>query len=595
LPPLRSPAPDHTPALDRLRASASLGAAFRARLADDPDGVACLEPTNGEFTPITTQAFGEEVEAIARAMLGFGLDPGDRLALMGPNGRWWAAVDLAAQSLGVVVLPLYQGQQPAELRYILEDAAPALVCLQGAKSVEEMAAAYRQANYAPPVTVADPGNRSLAEPMRTWEDFLGQGETVGPEAVAEISRKVDRDNLATLVYTSGTTGWPKGVELTHGNLLANMEGILGALSIHAGDRFLSFLPVAHIFERTTGHLLPYLTGCEVAYARGPQTVATDLGSARPTILIAVPRLYQVLHDRAQGQRERSRMTDYLLRWATGNGGRPIPVLEVLARWVLKRQFRKRFGGRIRLLVSGGAALPKAVGQFFRDVGLPILEGYGQTETAPVVSCNRPGEVHTGTVGRPLPNVEVRLGPDQEVQVRGPNVMRSYWNRPEETAAVFDGDWLRTGDIGELDETGYLRITDRLKELLVTSGGKNIPPQRVELRLTAQPLIQQAVIFGDRQPFLGALIAPDWEVLWQRLGRPPADPPDPEDPEANRLVRDTMHKALADLPAWEQVRRFRLLPEPLTQERGELTPTLKVKRKVVAERYADEIDGLFAEA
>ena len=582
------------PALDRIRAANSLGAAFRARWAAAPEATACLEPENGGFRPFTADTFGAEVNAIARGLLAAGINPGDRVALTGPNGRWWAAVDLAALSVGAVVVPLYQGQQPAELRYILEDAAPALVCLKGAKAVDEIAAAFSQAEYTPPVAAADIGDRPLPAPMQAWSDFLAAGEALDPAALERATAEVGRDQLATLVYTSGTTGWPKGVELTHGNLLTNLEGILGALAIMPGDRFLSFLPVAHIFERTTGHLLAYLAGCEVAYARGPQSVAADLGSARPTILVAVPRLYQVFHDRAQGQRERSRVTDTLLRWATGDGHRPPPLRGALARRLLAKRFRQRFGGRIRLLVSGGAALPPAVATFFRDVGLPILEGYGQTETAPVVACNRPGRGRIGTVGVPLPNVEVRLGADSEIQVRGPNVMGGYWNRPEETAAVFDGQWLRTGDVGELDADGYLRITDRLKELLVTSGGKNIPPQRVELRLAAQPLIQQAVVFGDRQPFLAALIVPDWENLWQRLGHDPQAPPDPQDTTANRQIREAVHHALADLPAWEQVRRFQLLTEPLSQESGELTPTLKVKRKVVARHYAEQIEALFTE-
>ncbi|MFB6260494.1 MAG: long-chain fatty acid--CoA ligase, partial [Thiohalorhabdaceae bacterium] len=345
--------------------------------------------------------------------------------------------------------------------------------------------------------------------------------------------------------------------LTHGNLLANLEGILGALAIRTGDRFLSFLPLAHIFERSAGHLLPYLAGCQVAYARGPQTVPTDLLRSRPTILVAVPRLYQMVHDRAQGQRSRSRITDRMMAWATGDGAKPPPVRSRLARWILGRRFRQRLGGRIRLLVSGGAPLPPAVSGFFRDVGLPILEGYGQTETAPVVACNRLGAVRVGTVGPPLPNVEVQLATNGEIQVRGPNVMRGYWNRQEETAAVFDGGWLRTGDVGAWDEAGYLQITDRLKEILVTSGGKNIPPQRLELRLTAQPLIDQAVILGDRQPYLGALIVPDWETLWRHLGHAPDRPADPTDAQARQLLRETVNHALADLPAWEQVRRFRL--------------------------------------
>lgn len=247
---------------------------------------------------------------------------------------------------------------------------------------------------------------------------------------------------------------------------------------------------------------------------------------------------------------------------------------------------------MRLLVSGGAPLVPEVAQFFASAGLPVLEGYGQTETAPVVSVNPPDANRPGTVGRPLPNVEVRIASDGEILVRGPNVMRGYWSQSEATAAALDGDWLRTGDIGHFDPAGYLTITDRKKDLLVSSAGKNIAPQRIELRLAAQPAIEQAVVFGDRKPYLGALIVPDWDILRAELGR--NEPPNPEDPEAHEHVRRTMRSALADLPSWEQVRHFRLLTEPFRQETGELTPTLKIKRRVVAERNANNLEALFAE-
>ena len=584
--------------LAAIQAAPSLGAALRARVQALPDRVICLEtdPAGGKLHPVTTREFAAGVEATARAFLGLGLGPGDRIALMGPNGPFWATVDLAAQRLGLVVVPLYQGQNATELAYILEDSGPSLVCVQGRQAVKELSAVRREDGYFPDVVAASVEDLTLEAPFRHWQAFLAQGEEVPPERVDEVAATVGRDHLATLVYTSGTTGWPKGVELTHGNLLANLEGILETLDLRPGDRFLSFLPLAHIFERTAGHLLPYLCGAEIAYARGIHTVASDLLTARPTVMLSVPRLFQLFFDRAQGQRARSRIQDGLLALAVGDKGPRAPEpLRRLARLLVRRRFRSRMGGRIRLLVSGGAALAPEVARFFAGVGVPILEGYGQTETAPVVSVNPPGALRIGTVGKPLPNVEVRIGEEGEVLVRGPNIMRGYWNRPEDTALTLDGEWLRTGDIGELNGEGYLRITDRKKEMLVTSGGKNIPPQPIELRLTAQPLIEQAVVLGDRQPYLAALIVPDWDMVRRELGLPGDQPPDPQTPEAQRLVRAAVQRALTDLPSWEQVRRFRLLPAPFTQENGELTPTLKIKRKVVAERYADEIAGLFEEA
>ncbi len=580
--------------MESLRTSQSLGAAWLQRVSALPELPVCWEPEGKTYSPVSARALHEEISAIARALRGYGLETGDRLALMAPNGRLWAAVDLAAQLLGVVLVPLYQGQRAAELQHILEDSAPTLVCLQGEEALAEVREALGEARYRPPIAAAGVRDSHLPEPAFSWGELLRYGERVAPDEPEAYNRTVGRDHLATLVYTSGTTGWPKGVELTHGNLLANIEASLRVLKILPGDRFLSFLPLAHIFERTGGHFIPYLCGAEVAYARSTQTVAADLGRAQPTILVAVPRMYQLFHDRAQTQRSRDRLADRLIRWATGDGGRPHPILGGPARHLLRRRFRQRMGGRMRLLVSGGAALPREVGHFFRNIGLPVLEGYGQTETAPVISVNPQEAVKVGTVGRPVPGVDVRIASDGEILVRGPNVMRGYWNRPEETAAVLHEGWLHTGDAGELDEDGYLVITDRLKEILVTSGGKNIPPQPLELRLAAQPVIQQAVVFGNGQPYLGALIVPDWELLAERLGWDNATP-DPKAPDAQRLVRETIQHALSDLSAWEQIRRFQLLAAPLTQEAGELTPTLKVKRKVVAQQYAEELAALFDEA
>ncbi|MFP4615717.1 MAG: AMP-dependent synthetase/ligase [Thiohalorhabdus sp.] len=575
--------------LERIRNAPSLGAAFLDRVAASPEATACLEPDGQRFHPVSARAFAEEVVDIARAFAGSGLVAGDRVALMGPNGRFWAAVDWAAQLLGLVVVPLYQGQQPTDLRYLLEDSAPSLICIQGPKSVADLSALAARDSYLPPVAVRDPGDQTLEPPFRDWDAFLATGEGVEKATVRLRTEAVQRDQLATLVYTSGTTGWPKGVELTHGNLLANLEGILEVLSVEEGDRFLSVLPLAHVFERTTGHFLAYLSGAEVAYARGPQSIASDLATARPTILLAVPRLFQLFHERAQAQAERSRLAGLTLAWA-GSGG---PLRRALGRRLLGGRLRRRLGGRVRLLVSGGAPLAPEVASFFRSAGLPILEGYGQTETSPVVSVNPPGAMRPGTVGPPLPNVEARAADDGEILVRGPSVMRGYWGKPEETAQTFSGEWLCTGDIGGVDEAGYLYVTDRKKDLIVTSGGKNIPPQRVELRLAAQPLIQQAVVFGDGEAYLGALIVPNWQQVTERLGTD-SPPEDPEDRAVMRLIRGAVHDALKDLPAWEQVRRFRVLQQPFTEEAGEVTPTLKIRRKVVKERYPREVASLFAE-
>jgi len=580
--------PPNPTALARIEGAPNLGAAFLDRLDAASGTTVCLEPDGKAFRPVSADAFRREVLAIARAFIGFGLTRGDRIALMGPNGRFWAAVDWAAQLVGIAVVPLYQDQRPTDLRYLLADAEPSLVCVHGPKNLASMEAVAPEAGYLPTVAVHDPGSRELAAPFTDWAALLAHGGDVAEATIRQRNAMVERDHLATIVYTSGTTGWPKGVEITHGNLLANIEGILRVIALQAGDRFLSVLPLAHIFERTTGHFLPYLSGVEIAYSRGPQTIAADLASARPSVLLAVPRMYQLLFERAQAQATRSWLASQALAWAGSTGS----LRAFLGGRLLGRGLKRRLGGSMRLLISGGAPLAPEVAAFFRQAGLPIVEGYGQTETAPVVSVNPPGAIRTGTVGPPLPNVAIRVAADGEILVRGPSVMRGYWGKPRATDETFDGDWLCTGDTGGMDEAGYLYITDRKKDILVTSGGKNVPPQRIELRLTAQPLIHQAVVFGNNQAYLGALIVPNWEHLAGQLGEEALA--DPEGEAVTRLMRTTIHQALKDLPAWEQVRRFRVLREAFSEDAGEVTPTLKIRRKVIQDRYPDLVASLFSE-
>jgi long-chain acyl-CoA synthetase len=573
-----------------LQKSHSLGAAILDSLAERPDDVGCWEPTQGQFHPISRRDLSQRVLDLARALHAYGVHPGDRVALLAPNGPFWAVADFAIQAVGAVTVPLYVNQGPAEVRYILNDASPTLILAQGERPMRHLVEAVADQQWLPGVVCNGPPPPELSR-AQELEGFLSTGRDCPESRVRERLAAVGRDHLATLVYTSGTTGWPKGVELTHGNLLSNLEGILRVLAVRPSDRLLSMLPLAHIFERTAGHFLPYLCGAEVAYARGPQTVASDLPATRPTVLLSVPRLYQLFYDRLQHHLHVNRPLATLARWAALGSDEAPTWRQRPARALLKRLVRQRMGGRLRLLVSGGAPLAPEVARFFHNLGLPVLEGYGQTEAAPVIAVNPPEGNRPGTVGRALPNVEVRLAADGEILVRGPNVMRGYWNRPAETEDTLDGPWLHTGDVGEQDADGFLRLTDRKKDILVSSGGENIPPQRVELRLTADPLIQQAVVFGDRRPYIVALIVPDWETLGHHL---PEGEPSPDDAATRRLVRERMQHALAGLPDHEQVRRFQILAEPLTQEAGELTPTLKVKRRIVAERYSEAIRGLYGE-
>jgi long-chain acyl-CoA synthetase len=422
---------------------------------------------------------------------------------------------------------------------------------------------------------------------------------------------------ATIVYTSGTTGEPKGVMLTHGNLTANLFAGARALEVRQDDVALSFLPLSHAFERMVAYIY-LLCGVTVVFAESFDTIGRDIVAVKPTVVTAVPRVYEKLHDRIveKGQTG-SPAKAALFRWALGVGrarghailrGRtPSPLISMqaaLADRLVFSKIRDGLGGRIRYFVSGSAPLSGALAEFFHGVGLSVIEGYGLTETAPILSVNPPEAPRVGTVGKPVEGVELRIAADGEILARGPNVMKGYYRKAEATAAVLKDGWFHTGDIGTIDAGGYLTITDRKKDLLVTSGGKKVAPQPIEEVLKRNPLVNEAVILGDRRKYVAALIVPNFKLLERRLqdlGRPPADLGDPnaraalavrEDVVA--LYQEIIEGLNRELSQYERIKRFLLLPTEFSIETGELTPTLKVKRKVVEERWKTEIENLYHE-
>jgi long-chain acyl-CoA synthetase len=461
------------------------------------------------------------------------------------------------------------------------------------------------------VVVFESGLEALPPKTLAWREFLALGAEQGWTR-ADVEREVDAtspDDLATVLYTSGTTGEPKGVMLTQQNIFSNTQAAGQVLDIHAGDVTLSFLPLSHIFQRMVDYLL-LSRGCTLARAHDIQSVARDLGLVRPTIQIAVPRVYEkvfnAVREAAQGSRRK------ILDWAVAVGGRWADatlegrspgawtgVQYRIADRLVFSKLRERLGGRVRFFISGSAPLAVDVNRFFFAAGLPILEGYGLTETSPVTNVNPPGGIRIGTVGPPVPGTEVRIAPDGEILVRGPQVMKGYYNRPEATAAVIDAEgWFATGDIGELDEDGYLRITDRKKDLLVTAGGKNIAPQPVENRLKSSRFIEQVVMVGDRRKFPALLVVPSFDALrrWARDQGFPHD--DHATLLAQREIQDLMEREimghLGPLARYERPKKFALLKREFTVEDGSLTPTQKVKRRVVQERFSNVIDRMYEE-
>lgn len=564
----------------------------------------------GQWVPRSSEEVFLSVRRIAAALAEVGIEPGDRIGLLSWNRPEWTLVDLAATSTGVVTVPVYPNLPYNEVAEILRRSGARAVFVSDA----DQHAKIERAREALPALEATVVFDRWGLPGETTDlaRFEGRGEERLREAPGlweERAGVVRPDSLATLIYTSGTTGEPKGVMLTHGNLCANVEGALEVVDITPRDLALSFLPLAHVFERLVFYV--YLTcGTSIAYARSIERLGEDLLEVHPTIMATVPRLLEKIRERAmEGVRRLPQPLRSAALWAVSvglevgdrrrAGKAPEPWLRLRARIadaLVLRRLREHLGGRMGLVISGGAALPPEVCRFLWGAGVPVVEGYGLTETSPVIALNPPARARPGSVGRPLPNVEVRVAEDGEILARGPSVMKGYWEAPEATAEALREGWFHTGDLGHLDEGGYLTVTGRKKEILVTSGGKNVAPVKVETLLQESPLIARAVVLGDGRPYLVALLVPEPEPL-ERLvreegisgleGRDLLD-----DRRLRRFFRKELDRLQSGLAPFETVRRYHLLERDLTIEEGLLTPTLKVRRPLVEAAFQGDIEALY---
>lgn len=554
---------------------------------------------------ITYAEFWERVEHFAAGLTSLGVGRGSRVALVSKNRPEWPVADLAIQSLGAATVPVYPTLGVTQISYILADSGADVVIVEDEGLLEQVSEARAELPELKHSIVMESAGGGSAWSFRDVEEAGARSPLA---AWREGLRSVGREDMATVIYTSGTMGLPKGVVLTHGNFLANLEGILGALPVSHEDTFLSFLPLSHSFERTGGQYMPLLVGATIYYAESVEKVPENLREVKPTIVLSVPRLYEKMYERAQGRVAagpafRRKLFERAIatgreRYALEKAGRPVGW-KIEARLALYdrlvfRKVREAVGGRLRYFVSGGARLEEKIGEFFYAAGVPIVEGYGLTETSPVISCNRLGSLRFGTVGRPLHNVEVKISDEGEVLTRGPHVMRKYWNNEEDTEEAFTEDgWYRTGDIGEIDGEGYLRITDRIKNLIVLSTGKNVAPQPIETALVAAPHVSQAILFGDGKQYVSALIVPNYDAVRNALGTDAPDEKLARDERCRRLVEGDVNAAAQAFAPYERPKRISLLPRELTHEAGELTPTLKVKLRVVRERYADRVEELYS--
>lgn len=569
------------------------------------------DPRGTEWVSISHREVLERVRRASASLRSLGVERGHRAAILAENRSEWALADWACLCSGVADVPVYATLTPPQIAYILRNSGARLVFCSTRAQLDKVLEIRDGCPDLRWIVVMDPLEGDLPEGVLRWDAFLERGRegaaALGEDRFREEALSVQPEDVATILYTSGTTGDPKGVVLTHRNLRANVDQSSRVLPLGEEDETLSFLPLSHVFQRMVDYLL-YSVGCTISYARSMELVAEDLRLVKPTVVVSVPRLYEKVYARVTGA---TGVKAALVQWAREvgmawseemlAGRRPGPVLRMvygLADRLVFRKIREAVGGRLRYFVSGGAPLSAEVNRFFYSAGIMILEGYGLTETSPVTNVNSPEEFRIGTVGKPVPGTEIRIAEDGEILVRGPQVMRGYLDNPEATAEVLTDDgWFLTGDVGEIDQDGFLRITDRKKDLIVTAGGKNIAPQPIENVIKRNTYVDQVVMIGDRRPFSVVLVVPAFDRLeeWAR-GKGVATGDRKallEDPQVQRLMETEVLGSVSDLPRYEQPKKVGLLAGEFTIESGELTPSQKVRRRIVERNYADFIDAFYA--
>ena len=570
-------------------------------------------PKGGGWTGRTYAELWDWVTRTSLGLQGLGIADGDSVCIISRTRPEWLVADIASWALGAVSCPIYPQSEPGQAAFILNNTSARAVFVENAQQAAKVESIRNQCPGLRHVITFDTAGK-FAAGVLTLEDL---GTREADEAMTRAWearwRAIGREHLATVIHTSGTTANPKGAMIRHGNLLYNYEAAVQIVDFYETNLFLSWLPLSHIFERLTGEIIPLAHGSTVAYAEPLiERLADNMVEVQPTVMAAVPRFYERVYGRVLASVEASPpLRQKIFRWGIGVGrrryenhvagrgdGMGLKVQHAIADRLVYHKVKARTGGRVRYFVSGSAPLSREVGEFFYALGILILEGYGLSETSPLVSINRPDDFVFGTVGRPAPATEVRIDPTTgEILVRGPQIMLGYLNQPEETAKAIDPDgWFHTGDIGELDDIGRIKITDRLKNIIVLANGKNVSPGPMEAALSASKYIAQAVILGDRQPYTGALIAPNFDELlpWAEANGKGGMPAEQlvEDREVRQLVEADVRALLEDFAVFERPRRIALLPRALSEENGELTPTLKTKLRVVQENWPAQIDRLF---
>jgi long-chain acyl-CoA synthetase len=570
----------------------------------------------GRWTSRTYREMWDWVTSLSLGLKDLGIRDGDAVCIIARTRPEWTIADLASLALGAVTCPIYPQSEPGQAAFVINNVKARAIFVENAQQANKIAGIRAECPTLEHVITLETTGK-FPDGTLTLEDVIARADLEPANRLAwrEGIAAIGRDHLATVIHTSGTTGNPKGAMLSHGNVLFNFEAANQVVDFYPTDVFLSFLPLSHIYGRIVDEVVALGKGAAVVYAEALiERLPANMIEVKPTVMGSVPRLYERVYARVSSAVEAgSPLKQRIFHWASGLGAQKYanhlagkgdsPWLAAqlkVADMLVFGKIRERTGGRVRYFVSGSAPLAREIGEFFYGMGMLVLEGYGLTETSPFVSINRPDDFVFGTVGRPAPGSEVMIAADTgEILVRGPQVMQGYLNQPEETAKAIDADgWFHTGDIGELDEIGRIKITDRLKNIIILGNGKNVSPAPMEAALSTSRFVAQAVILGDRQAYTGALIAPDFDELgaWAAANGIAEMPPEQliEQPEVDKLFDAEVKRTLEGFAIYERPRRVALLPRLLTEEAGELTPSLKTKNRVVLENWADKIAYLFDE-
>jgi len=570
-----------------------------------------LYKKEGVYVPISTREFGDKVRALALGLRELGLGSGDKLVILSENRPEWVMVDFATLCRGALTVPIYTTLVPEQVRYIIEDSDAKIVVYSGPElgcKIEAVKGRLDKVKHY--VSLAS----EAPEGVLTLDRLLDMGrraDAANPGLFEREALSVKPDDEASIIYTSGTTGVPKGVILTHHNFVSNIVGVSTIIQFSHKDTVLSFLPLSHVLERMVTFTYLY-KGCSIGYAESVETVAQNLLEIKPHIMVSVPRVFEKIYAKIMDNvLASSGLKRKIFFWALRVGkawgalkisGKDIPASlrfkRTLAHKLVFSKIIARTGGRVRFFVSGGAPLSKDIAEFFYAIGLIILEGYGLTETAPVLSANTFEGMRFGSVGKAAPDVEIKIAPDGEILARGPNIMKGYYKMEAETREVFEDGWFKTGDIGRFDEDGFLVITDRKKDIIVTSGGKNVAPQPIENLLKTIPYVSTAVVIGDRKRFVAALIVPNFEKLEEYAKSAGISFKDRRELIRNEqvlgFIKAEVDRATPVLAPYERIKKIALLEREFEIERDEITPSLKVKRNIIEDRYRDLIDDLYRE-